>query len=246
MAAPTLLEICVDSVEGCVAAAEGGADRLELCAGLVEGGTTPSAGTLAFALEKVRIPIVVLVRPRRGDFLYCTLELETMRRDVLTAKAAGAAGVAIGALERDGTVSRYAVRTLVNAARPMSVTFHRAFDHVLDPLRALETLVELGVERVLTSGGAATAPEGVERIAELVEAARGRVTVVAGGGVRPENVRALVRKTGVSEVHATARVLVPSGMEHRPETPRFDAEPVEAWQLLATRAERVRALRSAL
>ncbi|MBI5364777.1 MAG: copper homeostasis protein CutC [Planctomycetes bacterium] len=246
MASPVLLEICVDSVEACIAAAEGGADRLELCAGLVEGGTTPSAGTLAFALEKVRIPIVVLVRPRRGDFLYSTVELETMRRDVLAAKSAGASGVAIGALERDGTVARYAVRTLVNAARPMPVVFHRAFDHVLDPLQALQTLVELGIERVLTSGGAATAPEGTERIAELVQAARGRIEILAGGGVRPENVRALVRKTSVSEVHATARELVSSAMEHRPEVPRFDGEPVETWQLHATRAERVRSLRSAL
>ncbi|MBK7875350.1 MAG: copper homeostasis protein CutC [Planctomycetes bacterium] len=241
-----LIEICVDSVEACLAAAEGGADRLELCAGLVEGGTTPSAGTLALALEKVRIPIVVLVRPRRGDFHYTNVELETMKRDVLAAKAAGAAGVAVGALERDGTVSRFALRTLVAAARPMSVTFHRAFDHVVDPLRGLETLVEHGVERVLTSGGAATAPEGAERIAELVRAARGRITILAGGGVRPENVRALVRATGVDEVHATARRLVESAMEHRPDEPRFDSDPIGLWELQATRAERVRALRAAL
>lgn len=246
MAPPVLLEICVDTVEGCLAAVEGGADRLELCAGLVEGGTTPSAGTIALALEKVRVPVVVLVRPRRGDFLYSTVELETMRRDVLAAKAAGAHGVAVGALEKDGTVARYAVRTLVTAARPLPVTFHRAFDHALDPLRALETLVELGVERILTSGGAPTAPEGAARIAELVHAARGRIGILAGGGVRPENVRALVRATGVDEVHATARELVPSAMEHRPDAPRFDAEPPGAWELHATRAGRVRALRAAL
>ena len=241
-----LLEICVDSVEACVEAERGGADRLELCAGLVEGGTTPSIGTIGLALARVSIPIVVLVRPRRGDFLYSPVELETAARDVAAAKAAGATGVALGALRPDGTVDRRALARFCELARPMRVTFHRAFDQLREPLAELEALVDLGVDRVLTSGGAATAPEGAARIAALVRAAGKRITVLAGGGVRPANVRELVRATGVSEVHATARELVESAMEHRNHSVCFDSAPVGAWQLQATHAGCVRALRAEL
>lgn len=246
MNARVLLEICCDSVDACVEAEQGGADRIELCAALSEGGLTPSLGTLELALERVRIPIVVLVRPRRGDFVHTATERETVVRDVLHAKKAGAHGVALGALLPDGSIDRDALCEFVRAARPLSITFHRAFDHARDPLAALETLIELGVDRVLTSGGAATAPEGAARIAEFVRAARGRITLLAGGGVRPANVRALVDATGVREVHATARELVASVATHRPASPVFDSSPPGAWELHATRAERVRALRAVL
>src|SRR6185295_8754847 len=128
MACPVTLEICVDSPAAAVAAAGGGADRLELCAGLVEGGTTPSAGTLELALARVKVPVVVLIRPRRGDFVYSSLEIETMLRDIAITKRAGAQGVALGALRADGTLDREALREFVRAAQPLQVAFHRAFD----------------------------------------------------------------------------------------------------------------------
>jgi copper homeostasis protein len=247
MRAPPLLEICFDSVEAAVAAAEGGADRLELCAGLVEGGTTPSRGAIELALERVRVPIVVLVRPRRGDFLYSKLEIATIERDIDAAKAAGAAGVALGVLRADGTIDVENTRALVARARPLAVTFHRAFDFVRDARLGLETLIELGVERVLTSGGAVSAEAGAESIAKLVGSARGRIAIVAGGGVRAHNVKALVERTGVREVHGTARELVDSEMVARDDSFSLDASVLPgAWQLHMTRADRVRELRRAL
>lgn len=242
-----LLEVCADSVEACVAAEEGGADRVELCTGLVEGGTTPSAGTIALALERVRVPIVVLVRPRRGDFLPSEVELATIERDVELARRAGVAGVALGALRADGFVDVAAMRGLVAAARPMEVVFHRAFDAVRAPLEALEALVELGIDRVLTSGGASSAEAGAERIAELVAAARGRIAIVAAGGVRPLHAASLVARTGVREVHASAREPRESAMTFKNPELALDARELPGeWRLHPTSAERVRALRAAL
>jgi len=238
-----LVELCVDGVESALAAAEGGAQRLELCTGLVEGGTTPSAGTLELVLERVRIPVVVLVRPRRGDFLYSSAEVEGMLRDVAAAKRAGARGVALGALRADGTLDVSALTELVRLARPLQITCHRAFDFARDPLEALEVLAGLGVERVLTSGGAPTALAGAERLAQLVRAAgAGGPSILAGGGVRAHNVRELVERCGVREVHATARELAPSGMRHRPAGLTLDSAAPGAWEQLATRRALVRAL----
>lgn len=211
-----LLEICTETVDGAVAAVTAGAGRVELCAGLGEGGTTPSAGAILGVRRSIDRELCVLLRPRRGDFLYTAAELETLRADVNVARDLGADAVALGCLSRDGTIDRERTARLVEAARPLSVTFHRAFDLVRDQFEALEVLVELGVDRVLTSGGAADVVAGAERLAELVDRAGDRLVVMAGGGVREDNVRRLVVDVGVQEVHASASTWRSSAMEHRP------------------------------
>lgn len=212
---PVLVEVAVDSAEGAAAAEAAGAGRVELCAALVEGGTTPSAGTIAATLARVRIPVVVLVRSRAGDFLYTEAELDTMRRDVEVARALGAHGVAVGALTADGEVDGAQLGVLARAATGMEVVFHRAFDHARDPMRALDALLGAGVHRVLTSGGAPTAVAGMATLAALVRHAGGRLTVMAGGRVTEESAPLLVREAGVREVHVRGAEPAESRMRHR-------------------------------
>jgi copper homeostasis protein len=196
-----IVEACVDSVESALAAERGGANRLELCDALFDGGTTPSAGMIAACKERVSIPVFPIIRPRGGGFVYSNAELDVMRRDIIAARALGADGVVIGALRPDGSVHAEHTRLLVDAAEATPVTFHRAFDFTPDLGRALEALVSCGVTRVLSSGGAPTAREGAERLGSLVRQAGDRIVVMAGGGVREENVRELVATSGVREVH---------------------------------------------
>lgn len=212
---PVIIEACVDSVESALAAAEGGAHRLELCDNLVEGGTTPSAGMIAVVRECLSLPLHVLVRPRGGDFLYTAAELQVMLRDIAVARDLGADGVVIGALTADGEIDEAFTRRLVDAARPLAVTFHRAFDFTRDLGASLATLVRMGVERVLTSGGAASALDGMDALAELVCRSEERVIILAGGGVTEENARAIVERSGVREVHTRGAARVPSAMHFR-------------------------------
>jgi len=184
-----------------MAAEWGGAGRLELCDALFDGGTTPSAGMIAACRERVSIPLFVIVRPRGGGFVYTDDELDVMRRDVVAARGLGANGVVIGALRSDGTVNNEQTRSLVDGAGDMPVTFHRAFDFVSDLSSALNVLIAAGITRILSSGGAPTAREGVPALASLVRQAGNRLVVMAGGGVREENVRAIVDGAGVREVH---------------------------------------------
>jgi len=209
------IEICVDSVEGAVAAERGGADRVELCDNLMEGGTTPSAGCIQLARRLLKIGLHVIIRPRGGDFLYSDSELEVMREDIRVAKELGADGVVFGCLTAEGDVDRGRTRGLLELARPMKVTFHRAFDMCRDARQGLEDLISLGMDRVLTSGQEATCLEGLELIARLQEQAAGRIIVMPGGGLTPCNVRRIVEGTGVSEVHLSARSPVESRMKHR-------------------------------
>lgn len=199
-----LFEACVESVPEAVAAERGGAGRIELCVDLAVDGTTPPAEMIAEACRALRIPVMVLIRPRGGDFRYSSSEIHAMLDSIERAKELGAAGVVVGALDAEGGVDRAAMARLVAAARPMSVTFHRAFDVVPDRAAALETLVTLGVNRVLTSGGAPSAEAGTPELKRLVERAAGRIGILAGGRVRPDNVAAIVKATGVHEVHAHA------------------------------------------
>jgi copper homeostasis protein len=196
-----IVEACVDSVESALAAERGGAARLELCDALFDGGTTPSAGMIAACRERVAIPVFVIIRPRGGGFVYSDAELDVMRRDIIAARGLGADGVVIGALNADGTIHAAQVRSLVDTADDLPVTFHRAFDFTPDLGAALETLITFGVRRVLTSGGAATAHEGMPALASLVRQAGDRLVVMAGGGVKEGNVREIVDGTGVEEVH---------------------------------------------
>lgn len=197
----TLVEACVDSVESARAAARGGAHRLELCDSLADGGTTPSAGMIAAVKASVDIPVFVIVRPRGGGFVYSDAEMDVMHRDVEVAVQMGADGLVVGVLRRDAFLDVERTAALVAAAAGRPVTFHRAFDLARNPREALEAVKATGATRVLTSGGAATAVEGAATIAALVHAAGATLTVVAGGGIREENVAEVVRRGGVTEVH---------------------------------------------
>lgn len=198
----TLVEAAVETLDSALAAERAGADRIELCENLRDGGTTPGAGLIAAIAGRVRIPVFVLVRPRAGDFIYSEDEFETMVRDVEQAGAMGIAGIVTGALTSDGRVDVGRTRALVNAAAGQPVTFHRAIDSAENLPAALEETIAAGASRVLTSGGAATAVEGADRIRALVDQARRRISVVAGGGIREHNVRDVISLTGAAEVHA--------------------------------------------
>ena len=215
-----LIEACVDSVASALAAQDGGARRIELCDALVEGVTTPSAGKIALCRERLSIPVVVLIRSRGGDFLYHNSDLDVMLRDIATAKGLGADGVAIGALNADGTIDEAKTGAMIEAARPMEVVFHRAFDGTPDPFQALETLKKLGVDRVLTSGQAPTALEGVDILRHLVQAAKGMITILAGGGINEENAAAIVKGSGVEQLHIRGTTAVVSEMTYK--HPGFD------------------------
>jgi copper homeostasis protein len=210
-----ILEICIDSVEAAIAAQAGGADRVELCADLLEGGTTPSAGTIQLARRSIDIGLNVIIRPRGGDFCYTPVEFEVMKFDVEAAKAAGADGVVIGILKEDGSVDADRTHELVALARPMSVTFHRAFDMVRDPYQALETLIDLDVNRVLTSGQESSVLEGLDLITALIQRAGDRIIVMPGGGITQRNFQRIVAACGAREIHVLAPGIRESPMAYR-------------------------------
>jgi copper homeostasis protein len=200
-----LVEAAVESLDAALAAAEGGAHRIELCADLAQGGTTPSEQLLRDAISRLSIPIFVLVRPRPGDFVYTNAEHLVMLGQIGQAKRAGAAGIVTGALTAREEIDQIRTAELIVAARPLLVTFHRAFDACRDLSASLEQLIALGVDRLLTSGGAATATEGAEQIRALVAQAKGRIGILPGGGITPETAARLVRETGVREVHFSVK-----------------------------------------
>jgi len=197
-----VFESCVDSLDGALASVAGGAGRLELCAQLDLGGTTPDPALVRQIVTASSVPVFALVRPRGGDFVYSADELTGMAEDIRALQAAGAHGVVFGVLDVERAIALDPMRRLIDAARPLPVTCHRAFDVTADLERSLDALITMGVDRLLTSGGAATAREGASTIAALVRGADGAIGVIAGGGVRASNVPALVRATGVTEVHA--------------------------------------------
>lgn len=213
MSQQTLLEIAAGSLTSALAAQEGGADRVELCGSLAEGGITPSYGTLALVRDRLRIPMYVLIRARGGDFLYDDAELEIMRRDVETCVRLGCDGVVIGALDADGVVDPRCAE-LVSAAGTLGVTFHRAIDASANLHDALEAAIALGCERVLTSGGCANALQGAEAIAGLVQQAAGRILVMAGAGIRSANLAEVARLSKANEFHGSARAVHRSSMRY--------------------------------
>jgi len=234
------LEIAAGSLASALAAQAGGADRVELCENLAEGGCTPSHGTLAVARERLRIPLFVLIRPRAGDFCYDEAEREVMLRDVEHCVRLGCDGVVIGALDRAGAVDMATCRALREAAGGMSLTFHRAIDVAADPLAALDAAIVLGCSRVLTSGGSDTALAGAPHIATMVARAAGRIRIMAGAGVNAANVAQLLRESQADEVHASAAATRHSSVVNHSALAGLAPD----WR--QTDEDRVRALRVAL
>lgn len=215
MAHQITVEVCVDSVASAIAAERGGAQRIELCSDLLEGGVTPSLGLLGFVRSKVSIAVHPIVRPRPGDFCYSDAEFEILQRDIEIAKSEGADGVVLGILEREGTIDVRRTRQLVELARPLSVTFHRAFDMSEDLFRSLEDVCATGADRLLTSGGEQECLQGVDTLARLVRAARGRITIMAGGRIGINNAATIIERTGVTEIHVGLATTVKNPMFHR-------------------------------
>jgi len=209
-----LVEVCVESVASALAAQRGGAGRVELCGSLIEGGITASTGLIEMTRAAVSLDIHVMIRPRGGDFCYEPDEFETMKRDIALAKRLGANGVVFGILDVNGDIDVDRTRQLVDMARPLAVTFHRAFDMTSDLLRAFDDLCRTGVDRLLTSGGEATCLQGQKAIRQLVNQSRGRIIVMPGSGIRSNNARTLIEQTGATEVHVGLRSSYPSPMLH--------------------------------
>ncbi len=212
-----LLEICCGSIDDAIQAERGGADRVELCSALFLGGLTPSLGTVLEAKARLKIPIIVMVRPRGGGFCYTEAEFATMERDTRLAIEQGAAGVVFGILNADGSVDLQRTRQIRELIGGRQAVFHRAFDVTPDPFRALDQLVDLGITRILTSGQQNTVGEGAELISRLIEYARGRLEIMPGGGILPYQIEDVIARTGCTQIHLTAfRAQQDSSAEGRP------------------------------
>jgi copper homeostasis protein len=216
MPSPVLLEVCVETIASAVAAEQGGAHRIELCSDLAVEGLTPGPDLIEQVRHQVAIPLHVLIRPRAGDFCYSTSEFEAMKDEIRRVKQRGVNGLVFGILDVNTRIDVSRTRELVELARPLSVTFHRAFDACADLPEALQDVVRTGADRVLTSGGAPTAEGGSSMLAKLVTLAAGRISVLACGRIRDENVRQIIDFTGVREVHTSllARSLEGEGVNH--------------------------------
>ena len=234
-----LLEVCVDDLAGLDAAIDGGADRIELCSALDLGGVTPSAGLMAEAARRA-VPVVALIRPHAGGFVYGAEDERAMLRDIELAAELGLAGVAIGALTHDAALDIALLERLIARAAGLQLTLHRAFDLVRDQSAALEAAIAFGFDRILTSGGALQAPAGAAQLASLVRQSRSRLRILAGGGISPDNVDALLASTAAHEVHASCRA---PGVEPAPELVRFG---FAAASSRTTSAAVVRALKARL
>lgn len=204
-----LLECCVGTAESAVNAERGGAARVELCAALELGGVTPAYGSIKLARDRIGIPLFVLIRPRGGDFHYTPLEFEVMKEDIATARELGADGIVLGVLHEDGNIDTQRTAELIETADGASITFHRSFDSAPDPLTALETLCDLGVDRILTSGRAPRAADGIEMLSQLQQAAAGRLVILPGGGINHDNCRRIIEMTGAGEIHVGSALSSP-------------------------------------
>lgn len=208
-----VLEVCVDTIESVYQAQEAGAQRLELCSALAMGGLTPSVGLIKQSQHASSLLQHVLIRPRAGDFCYSPREFTNMIYDIEAVKDLGVHGVVVGALNPNRTINIKALKTIIAAARPLSITFHRAFDLVKDPFQALEQLIDLGIDRILTSGQADTAAKGQEMLCKLYNQANKKIIIMPGAGISEDNVFSLVKSTGVDEIHASGKELIPSLMD---------------------------------
>lgn len=241
-----VLEICVDSLEAAVIAAKGGADRIELCSDLLDGGITPSAGLLRTVRSAISIDIFVMIRPRGGDSLYSAREIETMEADITEARRLGANGVVLGVLGGDSRVDVAGAARLVKLAAPMEVTFHRAFDMTPDLIQASRDVMAASAHRILTSGGKRTAHLGAEQIARLVESATPKIGIVAASGINAHNAADLIQATGVTEIHASLRRRRVSPVKDRNNGVSMGARKSEEFVRYELREADVRALRQAI
>ena len=235
-------EICTNSVESCIAAQDGGADRVELCAGIPEGGTTPSYGEIAMAREVLTTTrLHVIIRPRGGDFLYSPIEVRTMLKDIEIARQLGADGVVFGCLTADGEVDIPVMQELMKASEGLSVTFHRAFDVCRDAKKALEEIIGLGCNRILTSGQQPTAEVGIPLLKELQEQAAGRIILLAGCGVNEKNISRIAQETEIKEFHFSARESIKSHMSYKNEVVSMGGTVhIDEYERNVTTAQRVR------
>lgn len=235
MSVNRLLEICVFNVATAIAAEQAGANRIELCENYANGGTTPSYGYLRIIREKIHIPVFPMIRPRGGDYFHSSDEIDIIRRDILLCKELGFEGIVFGLLNQDGTIDRENTARLVEAAYPMEVTFHRAFDRCSQPLEALETIIACGCSRILTSGQEPKVADGLGLVKQLVDQADGRIIIMPGSGLNSSNVAEIIARTGATEVHTSARIRIASATQFRnlrmPED--FDKDFVDAAEIKA-------------
>lgn len=241
-----ILEICVDSIASALHAQEGGADRIELCENLAQGGVTPSAGKIAQTKRLLKIPVMVLIRPRKGDFLYTDLEFELMLDDIQRAKELGADGIVSGALLPDGHIDKTRTARLVEASNPLPFTFHRAFDMCREPWEAIQQLTDLGVKRILTSGLRPTALEGIHHLRTFVELAGKSISILACSEVRPDTIDPLLEIKGLQEFHAALRRPIYSQMEYRGAATMGDEQLDEEFMWQEADLELIRGLRKKL
>ena len=241
-----VLEICVDSLDSAIVAEQGGAQRIELCSSLVEGGLTPSLGLIRAVCACLTIGVHVMIRPRAGDFLYSEDEFNIMKDDIALAAQSGADGIVLGLLTAESEVDIARTRELVELARPMEVTFHRAIDLTRDYVSALRDVIETGANRILTSGAEPSAVQGRHNIRSIVNAAAGAITIMAGAGVRANNVDQIIRETGVRDLHASLRRAVPSPMRYHRRKVHLGAPGLNEEVRHVLLPEDVRALRQAI
>ncbi|RNL52234.1 copper homeostasis protein CutC [Pedobacter jejuensis] len=236
-----ILEVCANGYESALAAQIGGAKRVEFCDNLAEGGTTPSYGQIALAKKNLTIEIWPIIRPRGGDFLYSDLEFNLMKEDIKICKSLNCNGIVIGILTADGHIDKPRCAELIELAKPLPVAFHRAFDMSNDMNKALEDLIDLGVVRVLSSGGANSAIEGADVLAQLIQKANGRISIMPGAGINKDNIQELMLRTGATEFHASAKSFVNSQMIFRNTQTKMGSIEDE-YQYELTSVEKVRAL----
>lgn len=242
-----ILENCAGDLPSCLEAERGGATRIELCAALPEGGTTPSFGLVALAVERCQLPILPIIRPRAGDFLYSSDEAEVMLRDIRMLRTLGVAGFSLGALTPDGRLDSDLCKALIREAKGLPVTLHRAFDRCRDLEEALEEAIRLGFASILTSGGCPSAPEALDTIARLRSISAGRITIMAGSGITAANAREVVRATGVTALHGTFRRRYRSEMDYSCDRfPEASEATIPEADHFGTDAETIRRIRLSL
>lgn len=213
-----VLEVCVDSVESALAAKKGGATRLELCSNLIIGGTTPTTSLIDLATETTALPVHILIRPRFGDFCYTAFEFEYIKREIMLAKDHGAQGVVIGILKPDGSLDTERLKVLINMAKPLHITLHRAFDVCRDPFEALEQVKALGIDTILTSGQKQTCMQGMECIKELIKQAGDQIEILVGSGLNSDNIEEVIKSTHAKAYHLSGKIEKQSAMLYRSNT----------------------------